>query len=70
MLQQEQIQVLTEAIDRLPIRQKQVISLCYYEGMNLREIGEILGLTQQRVSQIRARALKSLCNSMKEYEGI
>lgn len=60
LMREETRKVLAAAIDRLPAKHKQVIALCYYENLNLREIGEVLGLTQQRVSQIRASALKKL----------
>lgn len=68
LVQKETHQVLAKAIDALPPRYKQVIALCYYENLNLREIGEVLGLTQQRVSQIRAKALSKLYTALKEYE--
>ncbi len=68
LMHEEMQSVLAKAIDALPPRHKQVIALCYYENLNLREIGEVLGLTQQRVSQIRASALKKLQAAMKEYD--
>lgn len=68
LIQQEVYKTLAGAIEALPPRYKQVIALCYYENLNLREIGEVLGLTQQRVSQIRAKALKKLQAALKEYE--
>ena len=67
LLREEMQEALAAAIDALPAKQKQVISLYYYENLNLREIGEVLGVSQQRVSQIRAKALESLSEAMKKY---
>jgi len=58
---------LAKAIDCLDQKEKQVISLYYYENLNLREIGEVLDISQQRVSQIRKKALDKLYEKMKEY---
>jgi RNA polymerase sigma factor for flagellar operon FliA len=58
---------LAKAIDCLDPKEKQVISLYYYENLNLREIGEVLDISQQRVSQIRKKALDKLYEKMKEY---
>lgn len=68
LLREEMQEALAAAIDALPAKQKQVISLYYYENLNLREIGEVLGVSQQRVSQIRAKALESLSEAMKKYD--
>lgn len=51
---------LIEAIDALPEREKLVVSLYYYHDLTLKEIGLILNVTEQRVSQIHARALLRL----------
>ncbi|MEA4896430.1 MAG: FliA/WhiG family RNA polymerase sigma factor [Oscillospiraceae bacterium] len=67
MMQQELLGALAEAIDKLPPKQKQVVSLYYYENLNLREIGEVLDVSQQRVSQIRSRALDALKEAMQDY---
>lgn len=67
LLQQELLTALAAAIDALPPKQKQVISLYYYENLNLREIGEVLDVSQQRVSQIRSRALEALTEAMRDF---
>ena len=59
--------VLAEAIDALSPKEKQVITLCYYENLNLREIGEVLGVSQQRISYIRSGALARLRQALTEY---
>jgi RNA polymerase sigma factor for flagellar operon FliA len=51
---------LTKALLSLPERDRQVLALNYYEGLNLRQIGEVLQVTESRVSQIRSRALRRL----------
>jgi RNA polymerase sigma factor for flagellar operon FliA len=58
---------LAKAIDCLDPKEKQVISLYYYENLNLREIGEVLEISQQRVSQIRKKALDKMYEELKEY---
>jgi RNA polymerase sigma factor for flagellar operon FliA len=51
---------VAEALKGLPEREMQVVSLYYYEGLTLKEIGKILGVTESRVSQIHGKALASL----------
>ncbi len=51
---------LTGAISRLPDREKTVIQLYYYEELTLREIGEVLGVTESRVSQLHTKAILRL----------
>jgi RNA polymerase sigma factor for flagellar operon FliA len=48
---------LANAISRLPEREKLVIALYYYENLTLREIGEVLGVTESRVSQLHTQAV-------------
>ncbi len=48
------------AIDELPERERLVLSLYYDEELNLREIGEVLGVTESRVCQIHGQALARL----------
>jgi len=52
--------ILAEAIEKLPYREKTVIALYYYEGLTLREIGDILGVTESRVSQLHTKAVLRL----------
>lgn len=51
---------LADAIARLPEREKIVIALYYYDGLTLREIGEILGVTESRISQLHTKAILRL----------
>ncbi len=51
---------LAEAIDELPERERQVLALYYDEGLNLREIGAVLEVTESRVCQIRSQAMLRL----------
>jgi RNA polymerase sigma factor for flagellar operon FliA len=55
---------LVEAIHALPEREKLVVSLYYYHGLTLKEIGLILSVTEQRVSQIHARAILRLSHKL------
>ncbi len=51
---------LAEAIEKLPERERLVMALYYDEELNLREIGEVLGVSEARVCQIHGQALNRL----------
>jgi len=53
-------EILAGAIERLPEREKVVIALYYYEGLTLKEIGAVLGVTESRVSQLHTKAVLRL----------
>ena len=54
------MEALQAAIDRLPEREKLIISLYYVDEMNLSEIGSIVGVSESRVSQILSATAKAL----------
>jgi len=56
----ESKEILSQAIMQLGDRERTVLSLYYYEGLTLAEIGEILGVTESRVCQIHTKAVLQL----------
>ena len=56
----ESKEILTQTIKQLGDRERTVLSLYYYEGLTLAEIGEILGVTESRVCQIHTKAVLQL----------
>jgi RNA polymerase sigma factor for flagellar operon FliA len=56
----EMKEAIADAIARLPEREKLVVTLYYYEDLTLREIGEVLGVTESRVSQLHTKAILRL----------
>jgi RNA polymerase sigma factor for flagellar operon FliA len=54
---EEMRQILAQAINRMPEREKVVLTLYYYEGLTLAEIGQVLGVTESRVCQIHTKAI-------------
>lgn len=58
--------ILGEAVSTLNDREKIVISLYYYEGMTLSEIGQVLGVTESRASQLHTRAVLQLRGKLAE----
>lgn len=56
--------VIRKAITNLPEKYKMVISLHYYEELNFKEVAEVLGLTESRVSQIHKLAIINLKNQV------
>jgi len=65
LLDSERVEIIARALDRLPEKERLVISLYFYEELNLKEIGEIIGVTESRSSQIRSRALLRLRSYLK-----
>ena len=52
--------LVAEAIEDLPEKQRLVLSLYYYEDLNLKEIGHVLEVTESRVSQLHSQAILKL----------
>ena len=61
---------LADAIARLPEKEKLVIALYYYDNLTLKQIGDILGVTESRVSQLRAKAVLALRGRLREAAGV
>jgi RNA polymerase sigma factor for flagellar operon FliA len=57
---EEMKQILAGAINRLGDREKIVLTLYYYEGLTLAEIGQVLGVTESRVCQIHTKSILQL----------
>ena len=62
----EMKEILAGAVNHLPEREKWVITLYYYEGLTLAEIGRILGVTESRVCQIHTKAVLGLRGSISD----
>jgi RNA polymerase sigma factor FliA len=60
-------EVVAKSIEDLPERQRLVLSLYYYEDLNLKEIGKILRVTESRVSQLHAQAISRLRTKLSQF---
>ncbi|HVO35479.1 MAG TPA: FliA/WhiG family RNA polymerase sigma factor [Gemmatimonadales bacterium] len=61
---------LRDQIAELPPNERTVLALYYYEDLTLRQIGEVLHLTESRISQIRTRALRRLRERLGARAGV
>jgi RNA polymerase sigma factor FliA len=59
--------LLAKEFDKLPERQRFVLSLYYQEDMNMKEIAKVLGITEARICQIHSQAVMNLRVTMKKY---
>lgn len=59
---------LAGAISSLPEREKLVLALYYDEELNLKEIGEVLGVSESRISQINSQAMLRLQSRLKDWK--
>ncbi len=64
----EMRQLLGEAINRMGDREKIVLTLYYYEGLTLAEIGKVLGVTESRVCQIHTKSVLQLRSRLQAVE--
>ncbi len=60
-------QALSAAISRLPEREQQVLALYYDEELNLREIGQVLDLSESRICQIMSSAMARLRSGLRSW---
>jgi len=59
--------IMVQAIEALPDKEKLLISLYYYEELTMKEIGQIMGYTESRISQLHTQAMYRLKNKLREY---
>ncbi|MCA3068927.1 MAG: RNA polymerase sigma factor FliA [Rhodocyclaceae bacterium] len=60
-------QMLVNAISNLPEREKLVMGLYYEKELNLKEIGQVLGVSESRICQLHSQAVARLRTRMKEW---
>jgi RNA polymerase sigma factor for flagellar operon FliA len=60
-------EIMVQAIEALPDKEKLLISLYYYEELTMKEIGQIMGYTESRISQLHTQAMYRLKNKLREY---
>jgi RNA polymerase sigma factor for flagellar operon FliA len=65
---EEMKHILAKAVNKLSEREKIVITLYYYEGLTLAQIGQVLGVTESRVCQMHTKAVLQLRSRMAETE--
>lgn len=67
MMARQMVDGLSEAIEGLPEKERIVVTLYYYEELNLKEIGAVLNLTESRICQLHSQAIMRLRTKMKTY---
>ncbi len=60
----ETLALMRDALDALPEKERMVIVLHYYEGLNMKSIAKILGVSESRVSQVHSKALLKMRKAM------
>jgi len=63
---QDEIEHVKAALSQLPERELQVISFYYYEDLTLKEIAQILGVSESRISQMHTKTIATLRNMLKK----
>ena len=59
--------IIARAIDELPEKERLLVSLYYYEELTMKEIGEVLGITESRVSQIHTKCVMRLRSKLRKF---
>ena len=60
-------EIMMQAIEALPDKEKLLISLYYYEELTMKEIGQVMGYTESRISQLHTQAMYRLRHKLREY---
>ena len=64
LLNKEELSALGKALGMLPERQRQIIRLSFFQGLTLKMIGSVIGVSESRVSQLRSKAIDQLRRAM------
>lgn len=71
IIEKEEIKnIIVEAIKTLPEKEKKVIVLYYYEDLTLKEIGEVLEVTESRISQLHTKAVMRLRSKLSKVKSV
>lgn len=62
--------ILASGVDKLPERERLVVSLYYFEGLTFKEIGRVLGVSESRVYQLHTQAMTRLRTFMRQEGGV
>ncbi len=68
--EEELIGIITKVLSELNERDQLIVQLYYFEELNLREISEILGITESRISQIHKEIIKKIRKKTQEIGGM
>jgi RNA polymerase sigma factor for flagellar operon FliA len=60
-------EIMVRGIEALPDKEKLLISLYYYEELTMKEIGQIMGYTESRISQLHTQAMMRLRARLREH---
>jgi RNA polymerase sigma factor for flagellar operon FliA len=64
----EMIRLIGHQLAKLPDMQRKVLALYYFEDLRLREIAQVFGVTESRISQIRSEAIRAIKSSVRKYD--
>lgn len=59
--------MIAEAITKLPEKEQHVVSMYYYDELTMKEIGEVIGYTESRISQLHTKAILRLKSRLRRY---
>lgn len=68
MLEKEKQNFLSDAIAKLKENKRIVLTLYYFESLNFKEIGQVIGVSESRISQIHSETIKELQTKMRRFE--
>ena len=68
--EKEKLEVLEKSIEELNEKDRIILSLYYYERLTLKEIGQVLGVSESRVCQLHSRAIRNLREKLKKIDYI